>query len=130
MNVYPLEDYKQHALVELGGIFAGIFDYESALEISRRLEAIADELKRLHVEQSDPPATQAPSHLDVIGIHVGAVTIAAQQIARLTGEDPSQVSRWILQQGRAYCESSSPQDLGDRCKQLLDAAKHPPDESA
>lgn len=41
---YPLEAWKQHALIELGGIFAGIFEYEKPGDIAARLRAIAKEL--------------------------------------------------------------------------------------
>lgn len=41
----PLEIWKQHTLIELGGIFAGIFEYEKPEEIATRLERIAWELR-------------------------------------------------------------------------------------
>jgi hypothetical protein len=45
MKAFPLEEWKQHALVELGGIFANILEFERPADIVNRLERLAGELE-------------------------------------------------------------------------------------
>jgi hypothetical protein len=126
--VYPLESYKQHALVELGNVMAGILEFDNALILANRLEAIRQDLLEYHVFSPEPTHPAPPLHLDqefmdVMGIHVGALNIAAEEIAKLTGEPLQTVGLRLLKQGREFYELCDPQTLSDRSQSLLEAAR-------
>jgi hypothetical protein len=123
-SAYPLESYKQHALVELGNVLAGILEFDNALILANRLEAIAKDLIEYHVFDPVPsPPSPEPDYLDVMGIHVGALNVAAEEITSLTGEPLQSVTLRLLKKGRDFYELCDPQELGDRSQSLLDAAR-------
>lgn len=123
-SAYPLENYKQHALVELGNVMAGILEFDNALILANRLEAIAKELIEYHVFDPVPsPPSPEPDYLGVMGVHVGALNVAAEEIAALTAEPLQTVTLRLLKKGREFYELCDPQELSDRSQSLLDQAR-------
>lgn len=58
-----LTEWQAHTLTEVGGILAGILEFERPIEIATRLKAIAHDLEQAYGD--DPPLIPPSSRLEV-----------------------------------------------------------------
>ena len=60
---HTLTEWQAHVLVEVGGILAGILEFDRPIEIAVRLKAIAADLEQAY--GGDPPLIPPSSHPEV-----------------------------------------------------------------
>ncbi|PSB20542.1 hypothetical protein C7B65_06455 [Phormidesmis priestleyi ULC007] len=60
---YRLTEWQAHVLTEVGGILAGILEFDRPIEVAIRLKAIAADLEQAYGD--DPPLIPPSNRLEV-----------------------------------------------------------------